>query len=136
MSEKATATTALLSLALIAGCDRFYTVSGRVSSCADKRPIPGAMVHLSNGEKGGFTKSESDGSFRTALNEPDGDGPSDLTVARVGFRTVEHHVSKPHAPQNVCLPPTPQACHIARPSMRVMSRDNGSRSSMQPRFTR
>jgi hypothetical protein len=86
------------------GCDTFYEVRGRVSRCADQRPIPDAMVHLSDGSRGGFTKTDADGTFRAALNEPDGDGPSQLTVARVGFQTVEQQVTRPHAEQTVCLP--------------------------------
>jgi hypothetical protein len=87
-----------------AGCDSFYVVRGRVLSCADHRPIPGAMVHLSDGSRGGFTKTDVDGTFQAALNEPEGDGPSRLTVAKVGFRTVEQQVTQPHAEQTVCLP--------------------------------
>jgi hypothetical protein len=85
-------------------CDSFYVVRGRVLSCADHRPVPGAMVHLTHDRRGGFTKTDADGTFLAALNEPDGDGPSKLTVASVGFQTVEHQVTQPHAEQTVCLP--------------------------------
>jgi hypothetical protein len=95
---------ALLLAAGAAGCDSFYEVRGRVLSCADHRPIPGAMVHLSDGSRGGFTKTDVDGTFLAALNEPEGDGPSRLTVARVGFQTVEQQVTRPHVEQSVCLP--------------------------------
>jgi hypothetical protein len=64
------------------------------------------MVHLSDGRKGGFTKTDADGTFHVALNEPDGDGPSRLTVARVGFQTIEQQVTQPHGEQTVCLPST------------------------------
>jgi len=84
-------------------CDSFYMVHGRVSSCADKRPVAGAIVHLSDESRGGFTKTGADGTYRVALNEPDGDGPSKLTLAKVGYRTEEHSVDNPHVEQNICL---------------------------------
>jgi hypothetical protein len=86
-------------------CDTFYVVRGRVSSCADRRPIAGAILHLSDDRRGGFAKTAEDGSYTVALNEPEGDGPSKLTLAKVGYRTEEHQVANPHVEQNVCLKP-------------------------------
>jgi hypothetical protein len=37
------------------------------------------MVHLSDGVRGAFTKTDADGMFQVALNEPDDDRPSRLT---------------------------------------------------------
>ncbi len=96
--------TAMLAVAAV-GCDSFYVVQGRVSSCVDKRPIAGAMVHLSDGQRASFTKTAADGSFTAALNEPDGDNPSKATVAIVGYRTEEHAVLNPHVLQSICLRP-------------------------------
>ncbi len=84
-------------------CDSFYMVQGHVSSCADQRPIEGAMVHLTDERREAFATTTADGSYRAALNEPEGDGPSRLTAAKVGFRTEEHAVEDPHAPQDICL---------------------------------
>ena len=92
-------------LGATAACDSFYVVRGRISSCADHRPLAGVMVHLSDDRRGGFTKTADDGSYTVALNEPEGDGPSRLTLAKVGYRTEEHAVANPHVDQNVCLKP-------------------------------
>jgi hypothetical protein len=80
-------------------------VQGHVSSCADQKALEGALVHLSDGSRETFTKTEAAGRFLAALNEPDGDGPSKLTVAKAGYRTEEHAVDNPHVEQNVCLRP-------------------------------
>jgi hypothetical protein len=101
----ASACSVIVCLAAPLACDTFYTVHGHVFSCADHRPISGAMVHLSDDQRGGFTKTAADGSYNVALNEPEGDGPSRLTLAKLGFRTEEHAVANPHVEQNVCLKP-------------------------------
>jgi hypothetical protein len=93
---------AILGLTL-AGCDSFYGVGGRVVSCADKRPLTGALVHLESSTRRGDQVTATDGSYKIWLNEPDGDGPSRLTVAKPGFRTMEHDVVDPHVDQDVCL---------------------------------
>jgi hypothetical protein len=93
----------LTTVGAIAACDTFYVVRGRISSCADRRPLAGVMVHLSDDRRGGFTKTAEDGTYTVALNEPEGDNPSKLTLAKVGYRTEEHAVANPHVDQNVCL---------------------------------
>ena len=89
----------------LAACDSFYGVRGHVARCADHAALGGALVHLEAGIKRGDAVSAADGSYGVWLNEPDGDGASQLTVAKTGFRTVQRDVANPHAPQDVCLAP-------------------------------
>jgi hypothetical protein len=90
-------------LVSICSCDTFYEVHGRISSCADHRPLPGVILHVSTESREGFGKTAPDGTYRVALNEPEGDNPSKLTVAKTGYVTEDHAVANPHVEQNVCL---------------------------------
>jgi hypothetical protein len=98
-------------LFLLAGCDSFYGVRGHVADCTDHRPLSGVLLHLESHGKRGNEVSAADGSYEVLLNDPEGDGPSQLTVAKPGFRTVTHDVSNPHVVQDVCLQPEPPATH-------------------------
>jgi hypothetical protein len=94
----------LLSLAFVR-CDAFYGVSGRVTSCVDQRPVPGALLHLESHGKRGNEVSQEDGSYDVLLNDPPGDDPSRLTIAKPGFRTLVREVPNPHVAQDICLQP-------------------------------
>ena len=101
---------ALVLLALVfAGCDAFYGVNGRVTSCADQRPLQGALLHLETHGKRGDEVSKQDGSYDVLLNDPPGDAPSQLTVAKPGFRTLVREVPNSHVAQDFCLQPEPSA---------------------------
>jgi hypothetical protein len=87
-------------------CDAFYTVSGRVESCATRTPIPGAKVQLkiTDPRRSGAAETLPDGTFTVAVNAlPDDSMPSELTVSKDGFATSALHVTKPAAPQAICL---------------------------------
>jgi hypothetical protein len=90
-------------LVSLCACDAFYEVHGRISSCADHRPLSGVILHVKTESREGFAKTAADGTYRVALNEPEGDNPSKLTVAKIGYVTEEHAVANPHIEQNVCL---------------------------------
>jgi hypothetical protein len=104
----------VLSALTSAGCS-FYTVHGHVWSCAERRPVEGASVHLSDGRADGVARSGADGSFETTLAEPESDAFSRLTVAKVGYRTSRHDVDSPRAEQNVCLEPESRDLAVAAP---------------------
>lgn len=114
-----------ISLLLLAGattgCDHFYTVRGTVARCADVRPLPGAIVHLSDGRKQGFTTTGQDGRFEVSLNQPGDEGASTLTVAKAGYVTATHQVERANDVTNVCLEPAgqPAASRLTQPSRSV-----------------
>lgn len=92
------------------GCDRFYSVAGKVKDCTDQQPIAGASVHIELRTSDGQLKEDDavtgkDGSFGAVLNEPESDLPSKLTVQASGHVAIEQAVYDPHQTQDICLEP-------------------------------
>ncbi len=79
-------------LVVLAGCDAFYQVRGTVTTCATRAPVPGARVDLRYPGEHGAGKTEADGKFRVAANDPPGTNPATLTVAAPGFRSEKRTV--------------------------------------------
>jgi hypothetical protein len=88
------------------GCDRFYGVHGRVTSCLDHRPLTDARTALYLSEQDHHeAPAEADGSFDMRLNHPYSDEASRLTVSAPGFQTVERTVRPSDEGEQICLEP-------------------------------
>ena len=99
---------AIALLAVLGGCDAFYTVRGTVRSCADQRAIPGATVALRYPGESGGGETTADGSYSVMVNDPPGVNDAELEVSSPGYatarRTVHHSYDES---QDVCLEPAP-----------------------------
>jgi hypothetical protein len=97
---------ALAFVTFVAACHAFYQVRGKVRSCQDQKPIPGARVQLRYpGERGANTADDS-GDFSVAVNDLPGENPATLSADAPGFqhaeRTVYHSTEES---QDICLQP-------------------------------
>jgi len=92
---------------LTTGCHAFYMVSGRVDSCASRKPIADAQVTLRiyQPKRSGEAQTNADGTFLVAVNWIPDDQPSDFSAKKEGFKDYDVHVTNPKAPQNICLTP-------------------------------
>ena len=88
------------------GCDHFYGVHGRVTSCADHRPLSEAQtrLHLSEDDHG-EERVEPDGKFSVVLNHPRTIEEATLTVSAPGHEPVERKVRPSEAGEEICLQP-------------------------------
>lgn len=94
------------SVVLGSGCSDFYTVRGRVRSCADHAPVAHASVHLTQKDERGAASTDVDGAYRVAVNDPPNDAPAELKVQKEGYQTLtkEVHHSLELA-EDVCIDP-------------------------------
>ncbi len=76
----------------VAGCDAFYNVRGTITSCHTGAPVAGAKVDLRYPGEHGAGKTEQNGQFRVAANDPPNTTPATLTVVAPGFRTEKRTV--------------------------------------------
>lgn len=89
-------------LLLLCGCHAFYQVRGTVRRCDDQQPIAGAQVTLTYPGERGAAKTEADGSFVVAANDPPGDNVADLVVEAPGLEPVTRQVRHGES-VDVCL---------------------------------
>jgi hypothetical protein len=85
---------ALVAVVLVTatGCDAFYNVRGKVTSCANNAPVAGAKVDLSYPGEHGGAPTDDGGIFSVSANDPPGENPATLTVAARGFRAEKRTV--------------------------------------------
>ncbi len=90
---------------ILSGCDRFYTVAGRVTDCATHRPIAGASVTVWLNEwDNDAVVADAEGRFHVALNDPPSQLVSTLTESAENYVTRTGRVSHQHeANQGLCL---------------------------------
>jgi hypothetical protein len=74
-------------LVTIAGCDAFYQVRGKVTTCGTKAPVAGANVDLRYPGEHGAGKTEEGGQFRVSANDPPNTQPAKLTITATGFKS-------------------------------------------------
>ena len=80
------------SLVIWGAGDRFFEVSGAVTDCASKAPIPGVSVRADLlrgfGEEPVVVATDKDGRFDLLLNEPP-DSAAKLTLTHPSYRVLE-----------------------------------------------
>ena len=95
---------------LMAGCmDGFFTISGRVTRCADDQPLVGVKVQLIledgvSADETSVAYSDPDGTFSVALNEPES-ASARLVLEKPGYTTREQDYSQASSSQMFCMMP-------------------------------
>ena len=77
---------------LLAGCHAFYNVRGTIANCRSGAPIAGAVVDLSYPGEHGKNKSNDDGTFLVAVNDPPNTSEGTLKVTAPGYNDVTRTV--------------------------------------------
>jgi hypothetical protein len=91
---------------LLCGCGDFYTVHGRVRSCADRTPVSGASVHLTQRDEHRVVRTDADGAYRVSIGVDANNAPAELEVQKEGFQTLTESVSHNLGiPEDVCIQP-------------------------------
>lgn len=113
MTRRAASLLAVFFLALVSyggACDQFYTVRGTVRRCDNNQPIPNASVRMrlpSNNDRT-EVQTESNGTFRAALNNQPSEEAARLNVSAEGYQSESeevHHSDSDDQNVRICLQP-------------------------------
>jgi hypothetical protein len=94
------------SLAICAGCGDFYSVHGRVRSCADRTPVVHASVHLTQKTEHRAVTTDGDGAFKVSIDSDAIEAPAELRIEKKGFQTLTKSVNHNLGlSEDVCIHP-------------------------------